>query len=478
MRSPRGTSCLKFVIELAGAVLSGPRAMRDARGGVLVSGQRRSGAAAGLFRARKSFDGQTSTAVRQVFAWLLTLAVLAAPPAHGVEPVRILTMADPFALVIRERTKAFEALAGAPLELELTSYGQLRERILLNAFQAHSRFDLIALDVGWATEVAAAEVALSLDRLVGQRDISTDSFLDSALRGATVNGQLIGLPVQPHTEVLFVDQALLDSRGLEPPRTTNDLLSLARSLHGIREGIAGLCWNAQRGPALGQTMLHFLAAFGGRPLDRAGRPTLDTPELRAATQFAVELLEVSPPDILTMAWDQRIYAFGTGRCAMTYGWTGRTMLLERFGFDLASGRFAVAPAPHAPGVAPVSPLGVWLLAVPANLAPERREKAFTALAGLTSIEANRLYAGSGVGALLHTRLADDTAVTSRNPAVALMGQLEREDQLAEWIRPAIAGFQGLTEILGTEIHAVLSGTQSIDEAVRAAQASFARLLED
>jgi multiple sugar transport system substrate-binding protein len=398
--------------------------------------------------------------------------------AETGQRVRILTMSDPFGIVMRDHAEDFNALVGRPLDLELVGYEALRHQLLLNAFETESRFDLIAIDVAWGKEVAAAGLTLPLDPLIEGEGIETGAFLQTALQDAIVDDQTIGLPVQPHAELLFLNNDLLAEQGLEAPTTTDDVLAVAAELHGSRDGLSGICWNAARGAPLGQTMLHFLAAFGGRPLDEAGRPTLDTPEMHAAIGYALDLARVSPPDILDMAWDERILAFASERCALTYGWTGRSLLLKQNGIDLASGKVGVAAAPHAPWASPVSPLGTWLLAIPSNLAENRVASAFEGLIALTSMDANRLYVQHGVGTLLHTPVMNDPDVTERNPAVAMMGELEKRGELQAWMRPGIDAFQSLTEILGNQVHAVLTGVQTIEEAAAASQESFATLLSE
>ncbi len=409
---------------------------------------------------------------------LVTIFGALAAHAEARDPIRVLTMSDPFAIVMRDHIDVFEALIGQPLELELVGYEALRQQLLLNAFEEHSRFELIAVDAAWAQEVAAAELVLPLDSLLTSQNVVTKTYLQPALKSANVDEVTIGLPVQPHAELLFYDRHHLSEQNLAPPVTTDDVLNVATQLHGQREGLSGICWNARHGAPLGQTMLHLLAAFGGAPLDETGQPTLDTMAMRSAIRYAKNLLDVSPPDILDMAWDERIEAFATGRCALTYGWTGRSLLLERSGLDLESGRIGVAPAPHAPGAKPVSPLGTWLLSIPSNLSEDRTQSAFDALLKLTSIDANRLYVEHGVGTLLHTSLIDAPSVAARNPAVAMMGQLEKQGALQGWMRPGIDAFQGLTEILGSQVHGVLTGVRSIDDAAAGSQASFAALLSE
>lgn len=413
--------------------------------------------------------------------WLgaLLVWVLAASPAPAAEPsrIRVLSMADPFALVIADQRGAFEAIVGAPLSIELSGYTELRRRILLNAFADVSKFDLVAIDMSWGREMLSAGLLRPLDDLLAAASVDLSSYLPTARAGATIDGVIIGLPAQPHAELLFHHRAVFEKARLAPPKTTAELLATAQKLHNPASGgQAGVCWNARRGAPLGQTMLHFLAAFGGSALDTSGRASLDTPEMIAAIRYARALTKLSPPDILSMAWDERIEAFAAGRCAMSYGWTGRTMLLQRLGIDVASGVVGVSAAPHAPGRAAVSPLGAWLLAVPANLPKDRLPIALQALLKLTSEEANRLYLKGGVGALLHVSLLDDADLRGRNPAFKMLGELERGGQLMTSMRPNIPQFQALTEILGTEVFAVLLGQKDAPTAARAAQAAFQRLL--
>ncbi|MEL6481693.1 MAG: extracellular solute-binding protein, partial [Pseudomonadota bacterium] len=142
-----------------------------------------------------------------------------------------MSIGDPFASVLSERQRAFEQLLGMEMSIELAGYTELRRRILLNAFAPRSDFDLIAIDMGWAPEVAGADLVQPLDALLADARIDLTSLLPSALKGATVGDRIVGLPVQPHAEVLFYDTELLEGLGLPPPETTDELLSIGQALH-------------------------------------------------------------------------------------------------------------------------------------------------------------------------------------------------------------------------------------------------------
>ncbi|MEO0819100.1 MAG: hypothetical protein AAF074_01620 [Pseudomonadota bacterium] len=66
---------------------------------------------------------------RRARCWLHALIGLALLPSGAATadpaPVRILSVADPFATVISERLSSFEEIVGTPLVIEFTGYTEL-----------------------------------------------------------------------------------------------------------------------------------------------------------------------------------------------------------------------------------------------------------------------------------------------------------------------------------------------------------------
>lgn len=74
----------------------------------------------------------------------------------------------------------------------------------------------------------------------------------------------------------------------QPPETLRDLIRLGRELTPLADGRAdryALTWNY----AEPYFFIPFLTGFGGWIMDEEGNPTLDTPQMRAALQFVLDL---------------------------------------------------------------------------------------------------------------------------------------------------------------------------------------------
>lgn len=385
--------------------------------------------------------------------------------------LHLLVVADPFALALQEATPALESRYGATLDIEIVGYNDTREQTLRNARDLHSRYDIVSFDVLWMGDYAAHAILLPLNAHISATpDLQPDDFLAAAYTASSAEGVQYGLPIQPHPELLWVRRDLFEAAGLAYPTTTDEVLVAAAQLNDPASGVYGICWNGQRRQALGQQMAHFYGAFG-QPLLDGNTPTLDTERGLAAAEYALALLAYSPPDILTMAWDQRILRFNAGGCAMTYGWGARTFLAPE-----VVGEVVYLPAPHAPNADPVTPIGAWSLGIPANIG-ERESEAWRFLAWLSSPEIQHLLAVYGNGGVPRLSLLHDEALAQRYPYFPVIAALAESGELDDWMRPALPQWPQLEVILGTVFHDMLRGqltpAQAVIEVQRQAVALFA-----
>ena len=363
-------------------------------------------------------------------------------------------------------------MLGRDIEMEVVIYDDMRRMALQNASDLQSRYDIVSFDIVWRGEFADKKVLRPLDNLL---ESPADRLLSAAVNASSHQGRLYGLPIQPHAELLWIRRDRLASSGKPFPSTTVDLLELARQLHDPEQGRYGIAWNAQRGQPLGQTMAHLFASFGQPLLDAEGRPAFDTPRGLAAAEYALDLLEVSPPDILTMAWDQRTRRFAAGDVAMTYGWGARAYRVETDPNSNVKGRVVYGPPPHAPGAPPVTPLGVWSLGVPANLADPG--DAVKLLQWLFQPESQERMARLGNTAPPMKRLLADPDLQKKYPVLSTMDTLADQNRLSDAMRPAIPEWDALCAILGTEFHDMLlkriPPEEALDNAFRRASALLA-----
>jgi multiple sugar transport system substrate-binding protein len=386
------------------------------------------------------------------------------------ETARLLLVGDPFALAIQNAAQELEQLAEGKLEIEIVGYDDMRRLTLSNAQDKASAYDIVSFDSVWKAEFSDRAVLLPLDGLIAEtrEQVEPDDFLDIAQAQSRHAGRQLGLPIQLHPEVLWYRKDLLAADGLQPPSTTEELLKVARHYTRPEAKQYGVLWNGQRGQALGQQMAHFYAAFGQPLLDAQGRPTLDTPKGVAAARFALELLKVSPPDVVNTAWDQRPRRIAQGSVAMTYEWGARTYIIEEESGSAMVGKIGYAAAPHAPGEAPVTPVGTWSLGIPANIGP-RRELAWRTLAWLTSRPILELLARHGNGGMPRKSLLRNPELQRRYPVFALVDQLGQANQLQDWMRPSVPQWPQLADILGTTYHDMLLGQLTPEQAAAQAQ---------
>jgi multiple sugar transport system substrate-binding protein len=108
----------------------------------------------------------------------------------------------------------------------------------------------------------------------------------------------------------------------------------------------------------------------------------------------MELLEYSPPDILSMSWYERVRPYAAGKVAMAYGYTLLAPYFELDETSPAHGNTGYLPHPHGPRRAHRA--GRRLCAVHSGQpAEDRIADAVEALVAFTSPGAQKLYVQNG-----------------------------------------------------------------------------------
>ncbi|TVR44776.1 MAG: extracellular solute-binding protein, partial [Planctomycetota bacterium] len=251
---------------------------------------------------------------------------------------------------------------------------------------------------------------------------------------------------------------LLAQSGIEPPQTPDQPLEVARRLHRPDDGVYGIVWNAQRGSALGQTVAHMYAAFGLRMLDDQGLPQLDQADAEKVAQFLKDLVAVSPPDILSTAWDQRRRRFIAGQAALTYEWGARMGEGLRSPDSQVGGKVQAYPPPVLAGIPPVASFGTWCLGIPSGLSRERQQRAWRAIAAICGMEgARRMVQAGNAGVSKRILLDDDELGENFAGLFRVMRDLHDLQAFSPHVRPSIPQWNDLCIILGDVFHDVLRG---------------------
>ncbi|WP_029061204.1 extracellular solute-binding protein [Labrenzia sp. DG1229] len=421
------------------------------------------------------------------------------PPQVLLEPLklsgglRVLVHGDPTFMVMHGLKRQFEQVVGCPIQQRAFSIDRLHEEAVKNAQRTTSRYDLIALDLPWVGEFAAKGYLHPIDAVLDIERLSPSDFHTAGWMAAHWDKRPFGVPSQTTPELLFYRKDLLAEAGLEPPHTTDALLEAAEELHEPTKGRYGIAWNAARGTALGHTFMMACADFGQPVLDlakQAGgydasrlaqedyRPTIDTERGLLAAEYLMALLRYSPPDILSMAWYERVRPFANGKVAMAYGYTLLAPYFEQNPACAAFGKVGYLPHPSGCKAPNIAPVGGYLLCIPANIAPDRLEAATEALIVFTSPEAQKLYVENGSRTNPRYSVGADPEVRRLSPIFEAVDSMSWHDELQFWPRPPIPEINDIIRICGEECHDMLRGVQSPKAALQAAQNRADRILRE
>ncbi len=398
--------------------------------------------------------------------------------------LRVLVHGDPTFMVMSNLKRQFEQAIGTQINQRAFSIDRLREEALRNAQRPSSRYDIIAVDLPWIGEFAEKNVLMPLDAAMDLSRLDPADFHTAGWKATHWGSRAYGVPAQTTPELLFYRRDLFAKAGLEPPSTTEKLLHAARALHEPQRGRYGIAWNAARGTALGHTVLMTMADFGQPVLDlpevaggfdtdrlpeRDYRPTIDTEAGLRAAEFLLELLDYSPPDILSMSWYERVRPYAAGRVAMAYGYTLLAPYFERDETSPSYGQTGYLPHPAGPDAAPVAPVGGYAMGIPANLPPERIPAAVDALTVFTSPEAQKLYVQNGSRTNPRYSVGADPEVRRASPIFEAVDGMSWRDELQFWPRPPVPEIAEIIQICGEEFHDMLRGLTTPREALGRAQ---------
>ncbi len=415
-------------------------------------------------------------------AMLASLLAVAGPVgAQGDKPfagktMRLLYNNDPYAQAFQKILDKMQEESGATIQLEVVPYDPQHQKILLNAQSKESAYDIVAVDIVWEGEFGAANALLPLDKYITDSKMDMSDFPPAMLEGAQYQGKQMGLPYQPHPEILWYRKDIFDAKGIKPPVTTDDVLKIAAELNDPANNFYGICFNGQRGSALGQQMAHFYAAFGQHPFDDKMHPTLDTPDAVRAAKYALELQKYAPPDLLNMAWDERARQFSQGGAAMIYEWAARSFLAEQPENSKVSGMVGYTAAPHAPDKPAVTPNGEWSLSIPSNV--KDPDQAWAFLQWLTDTKQLKELALAGNGGMPRYSIMRDPELIKLYPSMPAVDAMAQAGELQTWMRPEIPEWSVLADTYGTVFHEMLSGSLTPEQATAKTQETMDKVMKD
>lgn len=180
---------------------------------------------------------------------------------------------------------------------------------------------------------------------------------DTLMTGATIDGQVVGLPMFLFVDWLYYRQDWFDEAGIAPPTTWAEMREAAIA---VTDPAAGRYGFGLRGGDGGQgQVMNIMRAYGGLSIDDAGVPVISRDEAIEAVAFWAGLFttdQVAPPSAPNDSYSQIMQAFRTGQTAMVLHHTGSLAEITADLTPETQVMTTMVPAGPAMQVAGVSPL--------------------------------------------------------------------------------------------------------------------------
>jgi multiple sugar transport system substrate-binding protein len=168
------------------------------------------------------------------------------------------------------------------------------------------------------------------------------------------------------------------------------------------------------------------------------------------------LIPYSPTDLRSLQWVRSAQIFGRGQAAMGYHWSNRYGVLDSHILLQKGARVGLLPHPtFTPDIAPVTPLGGALLAIPTRGNEAARQSAWRAVETLTSAELMKYFVMQGAAGNARFSVAEDRYVLQRNRVVGVMDQLAKAGQIQAFPSPAAVHYHDLTRVLSDHLESLL-----------------------
>jgi len=409
---------------------------------------------------------------------LIPAAMLAAPAAQAQDKkvLRIFVGGQQRPDVWEQVIKKYEA-ANPNFDVEIEVGGatsEAQQQYLTTVLTSKDdSIDLMLIDIVRPAQYAAAGWAEPLDQYLdaGEKDKLLKNYLPAYAEANQVDGKLYSMPSFADAQFLYYRKDLFEKHGLTPPKTWEEMVAAAKKITAA-EGDPNLQGISFTGAPIEGAVCTFLVPFwamGGSLTDGKGAVTVDTPQARKALDVWTQLKtdKLAKASIAEVKTDDIRREFQAGNAAMAvlwaYGW-------NRFQNDADSkvkDKVGVVELPKIDGKSATC-LGGWQWAMSAHSSDKKA--AFDLLRYLSGPEASKTLALAASNLPVLPTVYEDADVLKANPwfkdALPVV--------MTARARPVSPRYAEVSDIIRSNVNAVLAGTKTSDQAVTEMQARLSR----
>ncbi|MFN8829287.1 MAG: ABC transporter substrate-binding protein [Labrys sp. (in: a-proteobacteria)] len=466
-------------------------------------------------------------------ALMVTAAAYGAPTvavAGEYDGITVRIMTRPGKVIAQrliDRGVEFTQMTGAKIEVAEVPFAELFQKIQTDWSTGTNSIDVGVFAAGWGVELAAAGLLEDLTPYV-EKDTKLDpQDIAPYFRefGQKIGGKTMLLMVDGDFQMVYYRKDVLDKAGLQPPKTWEDYLAIAKAVHGQdyngdNEPDYGSCIfkkrNAQSYFAI-QTMAAGLVQTQGTAQGfhfdaETMKPLINNEAWKKAFEMYKETGKYGPPEELNMDIGDTRGLFKAGRCALLIEWgdpgpmsiepdaaaiKDKLYAVPALGWkevlDRSTGKLVPVTKENSPhsvdgiNYAPFAAFGGWAGAVNAKSDPKVKQAAYDFLSYMNQAAQSNVDVTIGwtgynpyrVSQLTNPDLwikAGFSKEVAENYLGAINAALNNPNMASDFKLPGAQQYSGV--VLDTELARYLAGEITVEEALKNIEDGWEQITED
>ena len=442
--------------------------------------------------------------------------------------VNILTRPGPvIAKPLKDRGLDFEKMTGAKIVVTEVPFAEIFPKVQNDWSTGTNSIDAAVFAAGWGVELDGAGLLEDLDPYVAKDNKIDTADIAPYFRdfGMKIGGKYKLIQLDGDFQMVYSRKDVLDKNKLEPPKTWEDYIAIAKAINGQDmngDGTPdyGSCIFKKRNAqsyfaiqTIASSIIQTQGTAQGFHFDNATmKPIVNNDGWKKAFELYKETSKYGPPEELNMDIGDTRALFEAGRCGLLIEWGDPgTLQLEpnaakvknlifavgavgsKEVLDRATGKLVPVTKETAPysvdgiNYAPFSAFGGWAGAINAKADEKKKAAAYAFLSYMnqsaqSSVDVTQGYTGYNPYRLSQLKSTDLWVKAGMSPELAAnyIGAINsalNNPNMASDLK--IPGAQQYTSIvLDTELARYMAGEITVDEALKNIETGWEKVTDD
>ena len=244
--------------------------------------------------------------------------------ASTASEINLFLIPSPSATALEKLAPEFTAKTGIKVNFTETEYGTAHQKALLSIQAKQGAFDVVQYDNTFLAAFANAGALAPLNDYTSKSaEYDIADFSDALQHYGDYKGTSYGLVLSTEPFLLWYRKSILDKAGVQPPTTWDEFKTVAAATNA--NGTAGQVMGY--GPNTDWWWMQMLWSWGGKLYDDTLKPTVNTPEAVAATEFYKDMLQYAPKGALGLNGDDVTSQFTSTKIAQMVQYSGYASLI-------------------------------------------------------------------------------------------------------------------------------------------------------